>query len=95
VGFASFDRAGQAAQAHRAGLAICLGELQFGRQAREPQLRILAVAGQRVIQCLRLRGSRTMELAMACYRPELGAAGSWRPDRAWPALGRLLRRAIR
>jgi hypothetical protein len=52
VGFASFDRAGQAGPAHRAGLAVFLGELQVGRLVREPQLRVLAVARRRVIQCL-------------------------------------------
>jgi hypothetical protein len=52
VGFVSFDRAGQAGPAHRAGLAVFLGELKVGRLVREPQLRVLAVARQRVLQCL-------------------------------------------
>ena len=52
VGFASLDRAGQADPAHRAGLAVCLGEMQVARQVREPQLRVLVVARQRIIQCL-------------------------------------------
>jgi hypothetical protein len=51
VGFVSLDCAGQAGRAHRAGPAVCLGELQVGRHVREPQLRVLAVARQRVIQC--------------------------------------------
>ena len=55
VRFTSFGRASEADPPHRAGLAVCLGELQVGRQVREPQLRILASAGQRLIQCRCLR----------------------------------------
>jgi hypothetical protein len=31
MGFLSFDRAGQAYPAYRAGLAVSLGEMQLGR----------------------------------------------------------------
>jgi hypothetical protein len=58
VWFVAFDRAGQADPAYRAGLAVCLGVFQVGRQVREPQLRVLAAAWQRIIQCRCLRGQQ-------------------------------------
>jgi hypothetical protein len=56
VGFAAFDRSGQAGRAERARLAMRPGQVEVGWQAGEPQLRVLALAWQRPVQCPRLAG---------------------------------------
>ena len=58
VWFAALDRACQARSAQRAGPAVRLGQLEVGRELGEPQLRVLALAGQRAIYCPRLPGEQ-------------------------------------
>ena len=84
MGFAAFDRASQADPAHRAGLAVCLGELQVGRQVRELQLRVLAAARQRVVQCRRLRGQQDQRAGHDLLPPG-DRRGGVVADRAYPA----------
>ena len=54
IRLAAFYRAGQAQPTDRAGPAVRFGLLQVGRQIREPQLRVLALAWQQAIERCRL-----------------------------------------
>jgi hypothetical protein len=58
VWLAALSRARQARSAQRAGPAVRLGQLEVGRELGEPQLRALALAGQRAIYCPRLPGEQ-------------------------------------
>jgi len=93
VGFAAFDRSGQARSAQRAGPAMRPGQLQVGWQAGEPQLRVLALARQQPVQCLRLAGEHGHGgdghdlLPVAVGRPGADRPGWPRP--AGPGTGRM------
>ena len=56
AGLPAFDRAGEAESADGTGPAVRLGQLQVGRQLREPQLRVLALAWQQPAYCQGLFG---------------------------------------
>ena len=86
VGFVPFDRAGEADAAYRAGLAVCLGELQLSWQAREPQLRVLTAARQQLIQCSCLRRQQDQRAGHDRYRPRTGVEVVLVPDPARPTL---------